>query len=803
MRYFLIFPVLSFFALCLSGQPSHAQMLTGFEDISPVFVPPPQEFETTQLAMLTSPEGWDAVPRATAGNADGFSVAPLEGTDTDNSEQAPVDLQADRVDHDEKNQTVTAEGNVMLVQAGRIFRADAITYYLKEDRVIATGHTVLNEENGDIHYSEKAELKNKFKDGFVEGLKTYLADGSRFTSKQGERVNGTRTTMKDATYTPCEECKNDPDKPPMWQIHASEVTHDTEEHRVEYENARFEVMGVPVAYTPYFSHADGTIKRKSGFLSPSVGYKSNLGEFVRSRYYWNIAPDKDATADLTVMTNAAPLLIGEYRQRWDKASLEMEGGITYSDRTDSIGDLEVKKGEEVRGHIKAKGLWDMNEKWRSGLNINWVSDDQYMRQYDIRGANVLKNEIYAERFSGRDYAVGRLLAFEDIRTSELAIDQPQIIPEIVASFIGEPGEVPIVGGRWDFSTSMLGLRREGDNQDHDMHRFSVDAGWKRRLVSDYGLLTSADLSLRGDLYYARDRLGAGNGTGISDESRASRFYPQMHVQTSYPMVRNFEETQATIEPIVALTVAPRIRLNTRIPNEDSQDVQADASNIFESNRFPGIDRVEDESRVTYGLKTGLYGMDGSYGDIFLGQSYRLEDNDNPFPAGSGFENQSSDFVGQLTGIVKDKYTFNYRFQLASDDLTSQRHEVDAGAVWGRLSLGTRYLFANALAGTDISETREQINNSIGYYLSKEWQVRGGATTDLGENSGLRQGFVALDYFGQCLYWTLTGQQNYYDDSSGQSDTEILFTIGLKNLGGFLTSGYKPVDEHDQMVLDQD
>lgn len=704
--------------------------------------------------------------------------------------EAPVDLQADHLVHDEKMQTVTASGSVFLTQSGRILRADEITYNLAQDKVVARGNVVLNEVNGDVHFFEDVELTDKMKNGFVRGLKSYLADGSRFTAARGERESGVKTTMHDATYTPCEPCEANPGKPPVWQIRASEVTHDEEERRVSYRNARFELWGVPVAYAPYFSHPDGTIKRKSGFLSPSAGYKSDLGPFVESNYYWAIAPDKDATFGLRAMTEEAPLFMGEWRQRWDSASLKMDGGLTYSGRKDSQSGVGVTKEDELRGHVFADGLWNIDDRWRAGGKVQWVSDDQYLRQYDFTDEDVLENELYAERFSGRNYAVARLLTFQDLRVrnqqdillSPQEEDQPEILPEIITSFVGEPGSMPVLGGRWEVDASMLGLRRSGNEP--DMNRLSANAGWNRRFVSDTGFLTTADVNLRGDFYNARDRAVATQESGRSSSAVEARFFPQVNLQGSYPLVKAFDTVQAVVEPVVSLTAAPRIDVTDDIPNEDSRDVQIDASNLFEPNRFPGFDRVEDESRVTYGLRSGLYDQGGSYGDVFIGQSFRLDSEGNPFPEGSGLNGRESDVVGQISAHVDDRYDLNYRFQLNGRDLTSERHEVDAGARWDRFSLNSRYLFAKALEGTDISEGREQIQADAAYYVTESWRVRTGGTQDLGDNPGLRKAYGGLDYLGQCLSLSVTGEKNFTDDASGDSNTEVFFRIGLKNLGEF-------------------
>src|SRR5262249_52769564 len=151
------------------------------------------------------------------------------------------------------------------------------------------------------------------------------------------------------------------------------------------------------------------------------------------------------------------------------------------------------------------------------------------------------------------------------------------------------------------------LRRAGSDQ--DVNRLGLKAGWQRRFVSDYGLVTTASASVRGDVYHTRDRFLTAPG---DDETvTAARLFPQGHFQASYPLAKPLARAQWTIEPIAALTVAPNIDIDDDIPNEDSQDVQIDTTNIFEPDRFPGFDRVEDQSRVTYGIRTGLYGYGGS------------------------------------------------------------------------------------------------------------------------------------------------------------------------------------------------
>ena len=702
------------------------------------------------------------------------------------SAEDPVDLLADRVEYDEKAGIVSAVGNVELVQSGRIVRANKVSYMLQQDKVTAEGDVVLNDTTGDTYFADNVELKDKMKDGFVRGLNGVLMDGSRFTADEAEKIEDIKMVMRNATYTACEPCKKNPDKAPIWQLRAKKVTHHKDEQRISYEGARFEVAGVPVAYTPYFSHPDGSVERKSGFLTPRAGFDSDLGAFYAQEYYWNIAPDKDATFGSVVMTEELPLLFGEYRQRFENAEIKLESGVTYSSRTDRKAGTDVREDKQDRGHLFGEGRWDINDKWRAGTEFALVSDEQYLRQYNISNDDVLENKVYAERFSDRDYATGRLIRFKDLRVSEREADQPDVLPEIYTRFLGSPNAV--LGGRWSLETSLLGLHREGNDQ--DVGRGILDAGWQRRLVSDIGLVSTLDLNARGDLYKVADRDYANGVIGRSRDSSAIRGFTSAHLQSGYPIAKNFESSQIVVEPLAAITAGSNLNDNSDIPNEDSQDVFLTHTNIFNANRFPGYDMIEDDVHATYGVSTGYYQNNGYQGEVFFGQSYRFDQDDNPFPRGSGLSEKESDFVGNIAAKFGPNFNLNYGMQLENSSLASQRHEIDAKAKIGDLSLSTRYFYANALQGTDLDTSREQIYAGARYKISDEWAVFASNQYDLArETEGLRALSYGLDYQGQCVNFLVSGQRTLTRESSGDSGTVVMMRIGLKNLGQFETEAF--------------
>lgn len=683
----------------------------------------------------------------------------------------PVNFQAKQLLHDDQKQTVTAIGDVELVQGQKILRADKMVYNLATDTVSAIGNVSLLDETGDIHFAEYVELTTNMKEGFVHELLSLLADGSRFTAAEAKREEGIRTTMTDATYTPCKVCEANPE--PVWQLKADKVVHDEQEKSVRYKNARLEVLGVPLAYSPIFSHADPSVKRKSGFLRPDYGWGSETGSFVEGGYYFgNISPDKDATLKVRPSTLGGTLVQGQWRQRFERGRVEVNASGVSSDRTEEDGRVEENR---LRGHIFADGRYDIDDQWRAGFGVRRASDKSFLRLYDISNENVLRNYAYAERFAGRDYSRIMALNFQDVRLG-VRPDQPDAIPSAEHRMIGSPGS--LLGGRWEAGVSSLILHRDLEGQ--DVQRGSTDIGWEKRHIFSNGLKTLVNASARGDLYAVQDNVAL----PPDSSTEAARAHATAGLTAGYPLTRRFSNARVILEPVVGLRATSHVDENdTDIPNEDSVDIQFDANNLFEENRFPGFDRIEDGARVDYGLRTSAHRDDGGYVRTFIGQSRRFDD-DNVFPTGSGLEENDSDVVGQVNVGLNTYFTGDYRFQLDSDDLSVKRHELMASGKIDRLSAYTRYIYADVIQGTGFTETREQVLLGGGYKINDNWSTSGSALTDLGEEPGLRRAKAGAYYADECFSFAVEGVRNLTSDAAGESETVLMMRIGLKNIGEF-------------------
>src|SRR5271166_5353137 len=118
------------------------------------------------------------------------------------------------------------------------------------------------------------DLSDDYRNGFVESLRLDSPDQTRMAANRAERSGGNFTVLHNGVYTACLPCKDNPKKPPLWQVKAVRIIHDQGEKMMYFEDAQLEFFGKPVAWLPYFSAPDPTVKRKTGVLMPAINSSS-------------------------------------------------------------------------------------------------------------------------------------------------------------------------------------------------------------------------------------------------------------------------------------------------------------------------------------------------------------------------------------------------------------------------------------------------------------------------------------------------------------------------------------------------
>ncbi len=374
-------------------------------------------------------------------------------------------VEANELIYDKEKDTVTASGNAQLYYGGRVLEADRVTYNRKTKRVFAEGNARLTENNGIRYFGDRFELTDDFKNGFIDSLRSVSPDKQRFSAARGERVDGETSVFDRGTYTPCEPCKDNPERPPLWQVRAARIIHKTSEQTIYYENATLEFWGVPIAYMPFWSAPDPTVSRKSGFLPISFINKKSLGFGVTTPYFWAVAPNVDIVLTPTFLTRQGVLGQVEFAHRLMHGSYNIRAaGIFQQDKDYFLPDPIGPAGQDFRGSIETKGDFFINQKWKFGWDLAFSTDKFFFNNYKVRSESVTTgysresvSSLYLNGQGARSWFDARAFYFRPLVSNEWQKNQPVVHPVIDYDRRFSPSGI---GGELQFSANLTSLSRE-------------------------------------------------------------------------------------------------------------------------------------------------------------------------------------------------------------------------------------------------------------------------------------------------------------------------------------------------------
>lgn len=694
-------------------------------------------------------------------------------------------LTADEISYDNELGVAVARGNVEVVQGERTLLADTVTYNQRTNAVVASGNVSLIEPSGEVMFADYMELSDGMKEGVIRDIRILLTDNSRLAANGARRTGGNRTEMSKGVFSACKPCEEDPARAPIWQLKARRVVHDEKEQVIRYNDARMEMFGLPIAYTPYFQHPDPTVKRQSGFLMPSHVISSDLGFMSGVPYFWAIDKDKDVTLLPMYSTKKGPLGRMDYRQAFPTGVLRVDGAIARTDRgidqlfTTTDPSTTIK--DEVRGHVFGRGRWDVDDTWRTGFDVQRVSDRTYLSLYKITNNDLynpnnqtLVTNAYVEGFMGRSYAAANGYAFQGLRSFDTGRTTPFVPVFWDYNYVSE---ATAHGGRFNLDANTMVL---GRTDGADSRRLSVAGGYQVPYVSPIGEVYRFSASVQGDVYSSHDVQDPGRPQEIHD-GVTGRLFPQLGVQWSLPFVRQGEEYRQLIEPVLGGFASPNGRNPAAISNEDSIDIEFDDTRLWSPNRFTGIDRVDSGVRGIYGMKTGLYHVSGSYATAFFGQSYNVRQNEQ-FTEGSGLAGHRSDYVARVEMSPHPWFDVITRFRLNKDDFGIERNETVAVVGPPILQLQGSYIRAPS---SQFSNGRvQQAQAYLSSKVDENWTVHIMGLRDLNEGNDLgwiNYGAGAL-YQDDCFTFDVRWIRTFTANQEVSAGDTIYFKLSFRLLG---------------------
>jgi len=750
------------------------------------------------------------------------------------SGQKQMLVQATEIDYDYANSRVAAVGNVQIYYGDSTLEANRVIYDQKTKRLHAEGNVRLTEQDGKVTYGEIMDLSDDYRDGFVDSLRLDAPDQTRMAATRAERTSGNYTVFHNGVYTACAPCKDDPKKPPLWQVKAARIIHDQGEKMMYFEDARLEFFGQPLAWLPYFSAPDPTVKRKTGVLVPVASSSSVYGGALDVPYYWALAPDYDATFAPMITTKQGPLLEGEFRQRLMSGAYSIRAAGIYQLDKDYFlrSDGTYTPGfRDWRGSLESTGLFAINNNWVWGWDGTVLSDRTFLQDYNPRLSRYRITDPFTQTTSeaisqlfisgkgNRSYFDARTIYYFGFSDADAQGQIPVIHPVIDYNYVFDR---PILGGELGYRVNFTSLTRQDADFDPitqsallngtctqtanpaikntsscllrgvpgTYSRFSAEMTWRRSITDSFGQVFTPFASVRADagaMDIKNDPAVANFiPTGDSDLVRAM---PTVGLEYRYPFINVQSWGTQTIEPIAQVIVRPNEQQIGRWPTEDAQSLVYDDSNLFRVDKFSGWDRVEGGGRANYGLQyTAQFNRAGSINALF-GQSYSLF-GQNSFAFGgttntgldSGLDTTRSDYVARLSYQPNNIYMFTSRFRFDNDTFNPQRIELEARANFDRWSGSLLYGDYAAQPALGILDRQQGILGTGQVKLDANWVLLGGARYDI--NAGkFDQTRVGVGYVDDCLILGLNYITNYTYSGNVQANHTIMLQISLRTLGG--------------------
>ncbi len=735
---------------------------------------------------------------------------------TKDQEQPPVLLQADELIDDAENERYIARGNVEAHFENRILKSDTLYYYQKTKRIHAIGHVVVVDTDGTVEFAEEMELSDDLSSAVALAFFARLANNATIGATQATHSkDGARNTLTKAFYTACHACvakEGDESHKPTWRLRARKVVQNQNTKMINYRDAVLEVKGIPVFYSPIFSHPDPESGRRSGLLFPQIRQSGKYGVSLELPYYQVLGPYADATFTPRVFTKLNPLMQGELRRNFHNGQIKVEGSTTYERDFDGKG---TKFGNsDIRGHIFASGKFEISDKWDWGFGAAGVTDDLYLRRYDLVGERItrgiyrtnslrLNNQIYTQGQSKNFFAQGGIIRFQGLRAGDVD-DQFPIVGPLFD--VRQRLEDPFFGGKALLRANTATLTRIDGT---DSRRASLSLDWSRRMVSRTGMVLRPFAQGRTDLYQVHNTdFFADLGTNNRSLARALGV---VGVDFRWPFFRPGRNVSWTIEPLVQLAASPNgdgvgtftsfstdaggniiATEKSILPNEDSIAVEFDGTSLFSTNRFSGFDRWEGGLRANVGGRiSGRWGENGEV-SLLAGQVFRSRVNTD-FSLASGLRGKTSDYVSTFSISPGQSLKFRAHARFDKDNFSVQRIETDLslrlkkeqlgplGSVLHSLNASVGYLnFDDTIAS---GRPTEEIRGRATLGLTKHWSIMGSATRDLAAKraTGINLGLIYKD---DCSSLEITYRNNNTTDRTLTPNASIGVRFTLVTLGSF-------------------
>ncbi len=677
---------------------------------------------------------------------------------------APLFLMADTIESTAPN-VVEASGRVEARQGGQNFFADWLRYDLTQNAVEARGGVRLEQPALEVAGDALKLDLDDYSGEFEQPVYRFTTQPGRGGAERIDFIDENRFALAEATYTTCPVDNDD------WYLKVRELDIDQGRNVGVARHASLHFLGVPILYSPWMDFSLNN-ERKTGVLAPTIGTTEQSGFDLLVPYYFNLAPNYDATLYPRVLSKRGVQLGGEFRYL-----LEDLQGVN---RIEYLPD--DREAERTRWSLALNNTFRLGATTQAGMLLSRVSDDDYFRdlsnQISVTSLSNLNREVWLTTQQGAWQAELRAQSFQTLQ------DSTALVP-VVEPYARLPharlGTLQAFDNGLEFKLESEATRFAHATQTEGTRVLAYPT-LRLPLTNSYGFLTP-QVGWH-STYYALD-------DSVADD-RISRNLPIASLDTGVTFDRTLSlggaDYEQTLEPRAYYVYAP-YRNQDAIPVFDTALLDFSYAQMFTENQFIGGDRVNDANQLTLAVTSRV--TEGASGlerlQVTIGQRYYFTDQrvtlepDDPVRT-----SDATDLLAAVSGQVTRNWRIDTAWQFDTDSGNTIRQNLGASyrpAPGRTLNFGYRF----------IDQISEQVDLSGQWPLASRWYGMFRYNYSLHDDK-LVEGLAGLEYNAGC--WAVRGLFQHLATKEDQSSDAFFLQLELTGMGRL---GANPLDVLKQSV----
>ena len=648
-----------------------------------------------------------------------LSSLSLTIAQSDNSND--IEITADKIEVLNNGNKIKATGNILIQTEDYLSSTDNLIYDKSKEMVKTSGNIIIKDKLENYYYFDKFISDKDFSKASGTNTKIRLNDGSRIVGKSFIRTDSNINQINNAIYTPCLQKNYITESCPGWKLSAKKVVHDVEKQNIYYEGATLSILNVPVLYSPFFSHPDPSVKKRSGLLMPSISSDNNLGTTFSIPYFFNLSSNYDVTLTPSIQSKADDYYSINYRHLTKNHQFNIDSSISNDE-----SNTGTKNHVFINGEVK-------NPFGKFDYKIQTSNNDTYLRKNYIAQETILTSGLNFTKEMDNSYLDFSSYIYKHLNNTSNQ-KWEYVYPNISYDIYNYKD--PIYGLNWKIDNSLLNYK-------------TINKDYEQQLSSEI-LSGDVHISKKTGLKFVntiQNRLIYFNNS-VNNYSQL-RVFPQLSSKISYPLSKSKNDRTEILEPIVMPILAPH--------NNYTNDQNISSSNIFSLNRETSLSQWESGPRINYGINW-LVSNSNLVFNTSLGQSVKAE-KDNSTKISNYFIGNTLDF-GNI-GYIKTDITIDRQ------DLYLKDNNINSSLNFGEIKLGFDYDYETL----NKIKTSEQISIGAKLNFYKHINLIMSARKDLMSDKSIGNA-IGLNYENDCLALNL----NYFTDFTAIDD--------IKNSRGF-------------------